>query len=124
MPSQFDHWDRNLAGKLVPFHEGEPQPGYYRTRKPFRQGWGYPVCFFHDVPEDASDTEFYDLYPWVGYYGFDAQPFESDDEIIDIWTNVCQYPISFELYQSVMAGAPWPDSSIRRKREIDDGIKI
>ena len=100
--SQWLHYHRNLAGETVAFHEGEVESGYYRTRKPYRQGWGHPVAFWRERGR------------LIGFEGRTQEPM-TRERIIDAWVKVCCFPISYEVYLAVCQGEEWQDSSIRKK---------
>ena len=87
----WDYWRATLAGKPQPIHEDQPQIGYYRT-KGGKGRHPEPVAIYE------ADGELVALRGAAP-----ADPFE-------VWTWVCQNPISYEVYQAVAErGEPWPD---------------
>lgn len=86
----WDYWRAVMAGEQPPIHEDSPQIGYYRTKG----GKGRvpePVAIYEDGDQ---------LIALRGAAVVDAG---------EIWTWVCQRPISYETYCAVVSGAPWPD---------------
>jgi len=88
----FEWYFSALEGKNPPVHEGDPQPGYYRTRPAKGAAW-VPVW----IAEDLS-----------AYQGFDGA--ETPIDAADRWTFICKHPIAYEVWIEVYQGrAPWPD---------------
>lgn len=86
----YDYWQNALAGNFGPVHEGDPQPGFYRRRL-VRNGPFVPVAIWNDgnamlakVSNDMVDAA-------------------------DLWSWVCDKPITHEEYNRVMAGGSWSD---------------
>lgn len=101
MMNVWQHWQDNLAGKPVQFNEGNPQPGFYRW--PHRAGYGGPKTF-----EPVAY--------WPGENGEincrKGQENLSPQGGADIWTFVCRYPVSEEVYREVAEkGGRWPDEA-------------
>lgn len=92
--SDYQFWRAALDGKPMPVHEGEPRSGYYRTKRAKKDGggWGKPVAIWRDEE------------------GWNALRGDTACEAGDIWAYVCRNPISYDLYEAVCAGAPWPDA--------------
>lgn len=91
-----------MAGERPPIHEDSPQIGYYRTKG----GKGRvpePVAIYEDGDQ---------LIALRGNAVVDAG---------EIWTWVCQRPISYETYQAVAErGEPWPDMDATVAAQIGD----
>lgn len=88
--NNYQWWENALAGKKQSVHENEPQCGYYRKRK-FKDGPFEPVAIWYD---DGVLT--------AAKNGVDADPF-------DIWTWVCQNPVSYEAYSHYEQTGQWND---------------
>jgi hypothetical protein len=114
-------WQARLRGEKVLTH---PQPdeedeGYYRTlitepgvnaKTGQRNGktipvmWGKPVAYFVIGGKLCGVIGNRDM---------------TEDELVDLWTYVCRYPISEELYRDVAeAGKPWPDLPPKAVAEV------
>ena len=91
MTDHYSYWRNALEGKFGDVHENDPQPGYYRM-KPHKGAEFVPAAIWI---EDEK------LVAGKGRGNEDTDPYE-------IWTYVCRYPISYEQYEKVMAGEPWP----------------
>lgn len=101
-------WKARLEGAKVPTHDGDPDVGFYR--KPIRTkreegnkitGW-VPVAYFMDGKK---------LIGVIGDRDMTA------NEITDLWTYVCAYPIPEEVYRDVDAGKPWPAGLIGEPKQ-------
>lgn len=86
----YDYWQNALQGNFGPVHEGDPQPGFYRRRL-VKDGPFVPVAIWHDGNEMLAK---------VGTQMKSAA---------DLWTWVCDKPITHEEYNRVMGGEPWGD---------------
>lgn len=84
------YWANALAGTLGPVHDGDPQCGFYRRRL-FKDGPFVPVAIW------KQDGEFVAV---VDGKTADAA---------DIWTWVCDKPITEAEYHKVMNGEGWSD---------------
>jgi hypothetical protein len=91
-----DYWIDALNGIHGPVHDGDPQPGYYRTNP--RGGVGQPVVIYDDAGVMKAR---------IGIFVMDAN---------DVWFDVCQWPITIDVYESVRAGNPWPESILKEPR--------
>lgn len=89
MTDVWHYWREALEGRFGPVHEGEPQAGYFRTRR--KDGPWEAVAIW------AEGNDWHCLR--------DGRP--ADAKVI--WTYCCTRPITYELYQAVAAGEPWPD---------------
>lgn len=87
----YDYWQNALQGNFGPVHEGDPQPGFYRRRL-VKDGPFVPVAIWHDGNEMLAK---------VGTQMKSAA---------DLWTWVCDKPITHEEYNRVMGGEPWSDA--------------
>lgn len=91
MSNDWTYWQNALEGKFGPVHEGDPQTGFYRRRL-VKNGPFVPVAIWHDGDK------------WVALVN--GRPANA----ADIWTWVCQAPITKEAYDKVMAGGTWDDA--------------
>lgn len=90
---QYDFWRRRLAGEVIPIHDGEPQPGFYRLT--WKTGESQPVAYW--FTKDGA------LRCRIGQDDVDEQTAN------ERWPWASKRPITHEVYKSVMAGNPWPD---------------
>lgn len=84
------YWTNALAGTLGPVHDGDPQCGFYRRRL-FKEGPFVPVAI------------------WRGDDGMIALVDGKSVDASDLWTWVCDKPITEAEYHKVMAGEGWSD---------------
>lgn len=89
MSDVWTYWREALEGRFGPVHEGEPQAGYFRTR---RKGGPWEAVAIWAVGNDWHAVR-------DGKHA-DAKA---------LWTYCCTRPITYELYQKIAAGEPWPD---------------
>lgn len=114
----YENWKKRLAGEKVPTHDGDPDAGFYR--KPIRSsrqegnhiiGWE-PVAYFYATHEGRM----------VGVIGSRDM---TDNEVTDLWTYCCAYPIPELVYRNVAEdGQPWPEGLIgepKRKPAATNG---
>lgn len=87
----YAYWHNALQGTLGPIHDGDPQCGFYRRRL-HREGPFLPVAIWR--------AEGGDIVALVGDKPADA---------VDIWTWVCDKPITEDQYRRVRAGGTWDD---------------
>lgn len=87
----YAYWSNALAGTLGPVSDGDAQCGFYRRRL-FKDGPFVPVAIWRG--EDG------DLVALVDGKAADAA---------DIWTWVCDKPITEVEYRKVIAGEGWSD---------------
>lgn len=92
MEAKYIYWQDKLAGKNPPVHEGEPQPGFYRKKQ--KGGPSIPVAIWE------QDGQI------VGLMG--NKPLDTNG-VIDVWTWVCQSPVTYEAYQHFIQTGSWPD---------------
>jgi hypothetical protein len=86
MNATYDYWTNALAGKFGAVHDGEPQPGFYRTKA------GKAVAIWQDGDKMVAVE---------GGRSVDAA---------DIWTWCCTWPVTEEAYRAVERGEGWPDA--------------
>lgn len=91
--AQYDFWRRRLAGEVVPIHDGEPQSGFYRLNR--KSGQSQPVAYW--FTEDGA------LRCRIGNTDVDEQTAN------ERWPWASKWPITHEVYKSIMDGNPWPD---------------
>jgi hypothetical protein len=93
MHSQYDFWNRRLAGEVIPINDSNPQSGFYRLKS--RDGVSYP-CAYWFTPAGQLRCR-------IGHKDVDEQTAN------ERWPWASKAPISHEVYKSVIAGNPWPD---------------
>lgn len=81
-----------IGKRSLPVHDGDPQQGYYRTRRGKDQPWE-PVAIYYP---DGSDT----LIALRGTREVDPN---------DIWTFCCRHPVEYGAYIVARSGKGWPD---------------
>lgn len=95
MADQWDFWRRRLAGEVIPIHDGEPQPGFYRVGTPDRQDF-QPIAYWF-----ASDGT---LRCKLGPSTMLELP-----RAHELWTFASKNPIPKKIYDRACMGVPWPD---------------
>lgn len=98
--ADYTYWRQALAGKKPPVHEGDPQPGFYykldgdaRLKKDRAR-----------LPVAIWQTETGDILTLVGF-GAGAKLRDS----VDMWSWVCQYPVTEEAYRAAFEIGRWAD---------------
>lgn len=91
MTADYDYWRKAVAGNFGPVHDGDPQPGFYRRR--IKGGEDEAVAIWHDATQGMVAVS--------GGKAIDAA---------EIWTWVCNRPITEDDYRRVERGDGWPDS--------------
>lgn len=86
----YAYWSNALAGTLGPVSDGHPQCGFYRRRP-------------------AKDAAFVPVAIWRGEDGMVALVNGKSADASDIWTWVCDKPITEVEYHKVMGGGDWSD---------------
>jgi hypothetical protein len=87
----YAYWSEALKGNLGPVHDGDPQAGFYRRRL-FKDGPFVPVAIWrHDGKMVAL---------------VDGKNFA---DASDLWTWVCDKPITEAEYRKVIGGEGWSD---------------
>lgn len=86
----YQYWTNALAGNLGPISDGDPQCGFYRRRL-FKDGPFVPVAIWKDGDEFIA---------LVDGKAVDAS---------DLWTWVCDKPITEAEYHKVIGGDGWSD---------------
>lgn len=94
MTNDYTFWRNALAGKAQPVHEGEPQCGFWYQRQ--KDGPRVPVAIYRPPDDD-------ELIALVG-----TEPGRVGDPV-DLWTWVCQHPVTEEIYREVFRTGAWPD---------------
>jgi hypothetical protein len=122
-PTTLRWWAAALKGQRGPINSNEPMTGYYRARNKNRQTneetlyavaywWHNGKCFCRSNPPGT-----------IG-----AAPTLTGDKherMMASWPYVSKEPIEFDVYQSVLAGKPWPDQHVAPKAapaETSDGL--
>jgi hypothetical protein len=88
----YDYWSSALKGDFGAVHEGVPQPGFYRKRVS-RGGAFVPVAIWE---QDGKIVALVD--------GREA-------DAADIWSYVCQHPVTEEQYRARVETGKWHDES-------------
>jgi hypothetical protein len=86
----YEFWQASLGGSTPPMHEGDPQPGFYRKRVS-RGGAFVPVAIW------VQDGRLVALVDGVAA------------DAADIWTYVCDKPVTEEAYRERVATGRWQD---------------
>ncbi|WP_169194970.1 hypothetical protein [Devosia sp. MC1541] len=86
----YAYWSNALAGNLGPISDGDPQCGFYRRRL-FKDGPFVPVAI------------------WKQDGAFVALVDGKSADAADIWTWVCDKPITEAEYRKVTGGGEWSD---------------
>lgn len=108
----YENYKKRLAGEKVPTHDGDPDAGFYR--KPVRTsrengnkitGWE-PVSYFWDSQENRM----------VGTIG---QRDMTSNEVTDLWTYVCAYPVPEDVWRDIDDGTlkDWPRDLIGEPKQ-------
>lgn len=87
----YKYWMDALKGNFGPVHDGHPQPGFYKKKADKNGNWNAVAIWMEGdnaLAVEAGKT-------------VDAN---------DIWTWVCQKPITEEVYRRVESGGGWPDA--------------
>jgi hypothetical protein len=88
-PSGYEYWNDALKGRFGPVHDGDAQNGFYRRKR--RDGGFDPVAIFvHEGVQIALVA------------GNAGDPAE-------LWSWVCDKPVTEAAYHQAMEGKGWPD---------------
>lgn len=89
----YEYWRSALAGTFGAVHDGEAQPGFYRKRT--RKGGPYvPVAIWHQEGDGMVAL-------------VDGQPADP----ADIWSYVCQHPVTEAQYRQRVDTGKWHDEA-------------
>ncbi len=88
--TDYTYWQQALEGNFLPIHESEPQLGFYRKRNG-KAGTFAPAAIWDDFGKIVASVS-----------GLPADP-------SDIWTYVCQYPVTEDQYRNRMKTGKWWD---------------
>lgn len=92
MTDTYKYWRDALDGNFGPVHDGDPQSGFYRKKLGQNRGFapvaiwqrgGKIICLVNGKEQSADE----------------------------LWTWVCQHPITKEAYDAFMASGQWPDDA-------------
>lgn len=86
----YTYWQSALAGKFLPVHDGDPQLGFYRKRTK-KAGPFVPVAIWDEGGKVVALVDCQQADP------------------AEIWTYVCQHPITEEQYRERVATGKWHD---------------
>lgn len=92
MTANYDYWTNALAGNFGPVHDSDPQPGFYRKRVS-RSGPFVPVAIWEQEGKIIAIC--------------DGKEANADD----LWTYVCQYPVTEQQYHARVESGKWHDES-------------
>ena len=122
----YDLWERALAGEKVKHHTQPDENNEGRFRIPVKE----PVL--NAAGKTNGQKRIVGWTP-VAYYLWEGKLVGSigagleqrnmtDNEVIDLWTWCCNYPISNEIYSAVAErGEPWPDLQVS---QVPDGSVV
>jgi hypothetical protein len=88
----YDYWSNALKGEFGAVHEGDPQPGFYRKRIS-RGGAFVPVAIWE---HEGSIVALVDV---------------KQTDAAELWSYVCQYPITEQQYHDRIETGKWHDES-------------
>lgn len=86
----YSYWHNALAGNFGPVHEGDAQPGFYRKRAS-KGGPFLPVAIWEADGKLIATVD-----------GKQA-------DAADIWSHVCDKPVTEEAFRNRSEGGAWPD---------------
>lgn len=92
MTATYDYWSNALKGEFGAVHDSDPQPGFYRKRTS-RGGAFVPVAIWE---HEGSIVALVD--------GKQA-------DAAELWSYVCQYPVTEEQYRARVETGRWHDES-------------
>lgn len=101
MKDAYTYWRNALTGTFGPVHDGDAQPGFYRKRSHKGGPW-VPVAIWHDGD------------------GMVAKVGEGMVDADDLWSWVCQAPITQAAYDKAMVGEGWGDVDGEVTAQVDD----
>ena len=93
--SDYRYWTKALNGENPPIHDGDPQAGFYYKRD--GDNPRIPVAIWYDETRSG-------MVALVGQ-GDDRRSTNPND----IWTWVCQTPVTHDHYRAVQETGIWPD---------------
>jgi hypothetical protein len=97
--ASYDYWQNALAGNFGPVHDGDAQPGFYRKRVS-KGGPFLPVAIWADGGKIIATVD-----------GKEA-------DAADIWSYVCDKPVTEDAFRARSAGQPWPDEDVAVTRSL------
>jgi hypothetical protein len=92
LSSDYAWWNGALDGYFGPVHEGQPQCGYYRTKR--ADGYGPAVAIWRDGDK---------------FVALEAVSMRDLDPA-EIWTWVCRNPITHDQWLAYCEEARWPEA--------------
>ena len=96
--NQWTSWQNALDGKVAPIHDGDPQSGYYRSRK------RVPVMCSCPSPIGATAVT---VNSAATYEGVDADP----QRALEMWPYVSKRPVTYNAYKERLTTGKWHDES-------------
>ncbi len=114
-------YEKALRGEVVPMHEMEPHPGFYRRRLVKGGPW-VPASIWMDQPTDPETGEL------TGPEELRAEVNGVPEDPALVWTYVCANPISETEYRFMHKDSAWarqyaPDDPKAKPREAIDHLK-
>lgn len=88
--ADYSYWQNALAGNFGPMHDGDAQPGFYRKRVS-RSGPFVPVAIWEADGKLVATVD------------------GKQSDAADIWSHVCDKPVTEEAFRNRSAGGAWPD---------------
>lgn len=109
-----ENWYRRLDGEVIGIIDGQPDRGFYRIKTPDKLSW-LPVAYWY-----TDDTDDGKLRCFVGTK--ERGRAYSEQLANELWPRASEHPITKELYDAVVAGAPWPDlnAEVTRSNQAPD----
>lgn len=108
----YGNYFKRLKGEQVLTHDGDPDAGWYRmpTRTPRDEGskitgWTRVIYW----------PEYGKLRGAIGVGT--TERFMSANELTDLWTYVCAYPVPHDVWNAVRAGGEWPRNLIGEPKQ-------
>lgn len=89
LSNDYAYWENALSGKYGPVHDGDPQCGFYRKK--------------------VSKTNYVPVAIWREDNVIVATVNDAAADASEIWTWVCQNPVTYEAYQARVSNGQWPD---------------
>jgi len=99
----YSYWNAALEGRGDAEHSKQPQAGFYRSRDE-------PVAYFPD-PSDADESGVPNPNARLLCQRGKARRLLDETAGEELWPWCAHNPITYDLYQKVIAGGEWPDEA-------------
>ena len=96
--NQWTWWQNALDGKVAPIHDGDPQSGYYRSKKKGAGDVLVPVAYWKDSRTGQQRCH---------VDGADADP----QRALEMWPYVSKRPVTYNAYKERLTSGRWHDES-------------